>query len=111
MHEEVPNPDQQGLLPLMAQFRREYYLVGGTAIALHIGHRRSDDFDMFKESAINHKKPGSNRCRIYFAFKIIRKTYYCARMCYNMIRYQYAHENVNVDTLFPFKRTRKRHEQ
>ena len=40
----------------MKQFKREYYLVGGTAIALHIGHRRSVDFDMFKETAINHKK-------------------------------------------------------
>ena len=56
MHEEVLNPAQQGLLPLLAQFRREYYLVGGTAIALHIGHRRSVDFDMFKEATINHKR-------------------------------------------------------
>lgn len=56
MHEEILNAAQQKLLPLMAQFRREYYLVGGTAIALHLGHRRSIDFDMFKISAINHKK-------------------------------------------------------
>ena len=56
MHEEILNADQQKLLPLMAQFRQEYYLVGGTAIALHLGHRRSIDFDMFKMSAINHKK-------------------------------------------------------
>ena len=56
MHDEVLNADQVKLLPLMAQFRREYYLVGGTAIALHIGHRRSVDFDMFKMSAINHKR-------------------------------------------------------
>ena len=56
MHEEILNAAQQELLPLMAQFRREYYLVGGTAIALHIGHRRSVDFDLFKMSAINHKK-------------------------------------------------------
>ena len=40
----------------MAQFRREYYLVGGTAIALHIGHRRSVDFDMFKPTELNHKR-------------------------------------------------------
>ena len=40
----------------MAQFQREYYLVGGTAIALHIGHRRSIDFDLFKPSTINHKR-------------------------------------------------------
>lgn len=56
MHEEILNAEQRKLLPLMAQFRREYYLVGGTAIALHLGHRRSVDFDMFKMSAINHKK-------------------------------------------------------
>ena len=56
MHDEILNADQLKLLPLLARFRREYYLVGGTAIALHIGHRRSVDFDMFKMSAINHKK-------------------------------------------------------
>ena len=41
---------------MLAQFRREYYLVGGTAIALYLGHRRSIDFDLFKPSAINHKR-------------------------------------------------------
>ena len=56
MHDEILNADQLELLPLMAQFRREYYLVGGTAIALHIGHRRSVDFDMFKMSTLNHKR-------------------------------------------------------
>ena len=56
MHDEILNADQLKLLPLMAQFRREYYLVGGTAIALHIGHRRSVDFDMFKMSTLNHKR-------------------------------------------------------
>ena len=56
MHDEILNASQRELLPLMKQFKREYYLVGGTAIALHIGHRRSVDFDMFKETAINHKK-------------------------------------------------------
>ena len=56
MHEEILNDAQQKLLPLMKRFTREFYLVGGTAIALHIGHRRSIDFDMFKQTAINHKK-------------------------------------------------------
>lgn len=56
MHKEILNSKQLELLPVMATFRREYYLVGGTAIALHLGHRRSIDFDMFKPSAINHKK-------------------------------------------------------
>lgn len=56
MHNEVLNDAQIGLLPLMKQFKREYYLVGGTAIALYLGHRRSIDFDMFKKAAIDHQK-------------------------------------------------------
>lgn len=56
MHQEILNKQQVELLPLMAQFKREYYLVGGTAIALYIGHRRSIDFDLFKLNSINHKR-------------------------------------------------------
>lgn len=31
-------------------------MVGGTAIALHLGHRRSIDFDLFKKGSIHPKK-------------------------------------------------------
>ncbi len=55
MHKEILNPNQIELLPLVKQFKREFYLAGGTAIALHIGHRRSIDFDLFKFSAIRHR--------------------------------------------------------
>ena len=55
MHKEILNNDQVNLLSLIKEFKRSYYLVGGTAIALYIGHRRSIDFDLFKESGINHK--------------------------------------------------------
>ena len=44
------------MLPLIRQFNREYYLAGGTAVALHIGHRRSIDYGLFKFSSVNHKK-------------------------------------------------------
>ena len=56
MHKEILSDKQLELLPVMAGFRKEYYLVEGTAIALYLGHRPSIDFDMFKSSAINHKK-------------------------------------------------------
>ena len=36
MHLEILSKEQIELLPLISQFKREYYLVGGTAIALHI---------------------------------------------------------------------------
>lgn len=55
MHLEILSPEQEALLPIISQFKREYYLVGGTAIALHIGHRESIDFDLFKEKDIRKK--------------------------------------------------------
>ena len=73
MHKEIFNPNQIQLLPLVKQFKKEFYLVGGTAIALHIGHRRSIDFDLFKlsngcdESICSGKKIEMERlCRFVF---------------------------------------------
>ena len=56
MCSEILSPSQIELLDLMSEFKREYYLVGGTAIALYVGHRRSVDFDLFKKAEINHEK-------------------------------------------------------
>jgi hypothetical protein len=47
MHTEIFNEGQVELLPYIKSFKRSYYMVGGTAVALHIGHRRSIDFDLF----------------------------------------------------------------
>lgn len=55
-HKEILNDKQIELLPLVGEFKREYYLVGGTAIALYLGHRRSIDFDLFKFASLNRKK-------------------------------------------------------
>jgi hypothetical protein len=55
MHKEILNNDQLDLLQFLKSFRREFYLVGGTAVALHIGHRRSIDYDLFKTKPLNHK--------------------------------------------------------
>jgi hypothetical protein len=32
---------------------RSFYLAGGTALALHLGHRRSEDFDLFLDGALD----------------------------------------------------------
>lgn len=55
MHVQIFNSNQLQLLPLVKQFQKEFYLVGGTAIALHLGHRRSIDFDLFKFGGIKPK--------------------------------------------------------
>lgn len=53
MHLEILSAEQKELLSLISQFKRKYYLVGGTAIALHVGHRMSIDFDLFCEKPFN----------------------------------------------------------
>ena len=56
MQVNILNDNQRSLLPLLSQFKREFYLVGGTAIALHIGHRLSIDFDLFKNGSLHPKR-------------------------------------------------------
>ena len=73
MYNEILNDRQAELLPLMAQFQREYYLVGGTAIALYIGHRRSIDFDLFKPTTINHKRNLDKIAASSFAYTVTRR--------------------------------------
>jgi len=46
-HKEVLTKNQLELLPVLKRFKENFGLVGGTAIALQIGHRESIDFDMF----------------------------------------------------------------
>lgn len=47
MREEVLTKSQSKLLPVVTLFSKKFGLVGGTAIALHLGHRESIDFDLF----------------------------------------------------------------
>ena len=53
MHKEVLTEKQISLLPLIKKFSEDFGLVGGTAIALHIGHRESIDFDLFTLNELN----------------------------------------------------------
>jgi len=56
MHTEIFSSEQIGLLPVLKLFRKEFYLVGGTAIALQFGHRRSLDFDMFTQKPFGSRR-------------------------------------------------------
>ncbi len=53
MHKAILTPKQTTLLPLIKSFSANFYLAGGTAIALHLGHRRSIDFDFFSPNELN----------------------------------------------------------
>ena len=40
-------PSQRALWPKLVAVRERFILYGGTALALHLGHRASVDFDFF----------------------------------------------------------------
>lgn len=46
MHDKALTPQSARLFPKLIHFK-SFYLVGGTALALQIGHRISVDFDLF----------------------------------------------------------------
>lgn len=54
MHKEILTKAQVALLPIVKLFAKKFGLVGGTAIALHLGHRESLDFDLFRIDAFNN---------------------------------------------------------
>lgn len=49
---EVLKSKQQEILPWLKEFK-DFYLVGGTALALQMGHRVSIDFDLFTENDLS----------------------------------------------------------
>jgi len=51
MHPEAISSKRQKIFQKLKNFP-QFYLVGGTALALQIGHRMSDDFDLFSEKNI-----------------------------------------------------------
>ena len=55
-HKEILSPEQVTLLPVVKLFSDSFGLVGGTAIALHIGHRESIDYDLFTYDEFANQK-------------------------------------------------------
>jgi len=89
MHLEILSKEQIDLLPLISIFKREYYLVGGTAIALHIGHRESIDFDLFKLADLRkndiYKKVNASK----FGYKFGYENYEQLNLIINQVKFTF----------------------
>jgi hypothetical protein len=55
MHKEILTEGQAELLLLLDGFAKDFGLVGGTAVALYLGHRRSIDFDLFTGKKVRNQ--------------------------------------------------------
>lgn len=54
MHWEILDKSRRDLLPKLAFLKSfGFYLAGGTGLALHLGHRKSVDFDFYTPVAFN----------------------------------------------------------
>lgn len=54
LHYEILDEKRKKAFVELGQlFGKEYYLAGGTALALQLGHRTSLDFDLFRDQAIS----------------------------------------------------------
>lgn len=49
MFYDVLSESRKKVLPKLGYFKRDFYLAGGTGLALQFGHRKSDDFDFFTQ--------------------------------------------------------------
>ena len=72
MYQHILTTKQVEMLPMLKAFPDQFYLVGETALALQLGHRKSIDFDLFSfgrvlTSSINRKigKFYSNYQKLY----------------------------------------------
>lgn len=53
MFKNILTEGQLKLFPFIKLFSSDFFLVGGTAVALQLGHRRSIDFDLFTFSSFD----------------------------------------------------------
>lgn len=53
MFYNILDKKRKDILPLFKSFKKDFYLAGGTALALQVGHRDSIDFDFFTQKTIN----------------------------------------------------------
>jgi len=54
MHKEIFTSAQLKLLEIVKMFSKKFGLAGGSAVALHLGHRESIDFDLFSFEGFNN---------------------------------------------------------
>ena len=108
MYQEILTPRQIEVLPLVQKFKKEFYLVGGTAIALQIGHRRSVDFDLFKASSIHPTKIINTVKGSSFPFIVTRRVSEQLNLIVNDVKFtffQYPFDITAKSRLHNFART------
>lgn len=72
MYYDILDKKRLDVLPLLKELKEDFYLAGGTALALQIGHRDSVDFDFFSQENIDTEKLFSRLKEIFSNQEIIK---------------------------------------
>ncbi|MEI6378554.1 MAG: nucleotidyl transferase AbiEii/AbiGii toxin family protein [Candidatus Falkowbacteria bacterium] len=70
MHYDILDKERLAILPLLKTFKRDFYLAGGTALALRLGHRDSIDFDFFCRQDFSTKELFARVKKAFTGFEI-----------------------------------------
>jgi len=72
MYYNILDKKRLAILPLLKNFKKDFYLAGGTGLALQLGHRDSIDFDFFSKKNIDTKKLFLQIKEIFKGCKILK---------------------------------------
>src|SRR3989344_4886743 len=72
LHYDILDPERKEILTKLVAFKTQFYLGGGTALALQIGHRDSLDFDFFGPKEIDTKKLFARLKNNFKGYKILK---------------------------------------
>ena len=72
MYYEILDKHRKNILPFFKDLKDEFYLAGGTALALQLGHRDSIDFDFFTIKKIDTVQLFSKLKNILNKFQILK---------------------------------------
>jgi len=67
---DILDEKRREILPLLKKFKGRFYLAGGTALALQLGHRDSIDFDFFTWNDFNSKLLFEELKELFSAHKV-----------------------------------------
>ncbi len=107
MHLNILNKQQLELFPFIEKYFKQYYLVGGTAIAFHIGHRASIDFDLFTAQKINATAIKNNVLKTGFQSHIIVQKTDQIHFILNGVKLTYFEFPFRIDAPVFYKNTFK----
>ena len=105
LHPEILTKEQKELLPLVKKFYKDFGLVGGTAIALHIGHRESIDFDLFSFNEFNAFNIKRRIVNFKAIDKIIVSKPYEFTFFINKVKITFFHYPFKIDYGIDFDKT------